>query len=155
MGGKILVLTELASQSTAKSCNVFSFPGFENARLEALPLCHSETTRTAGRSPEACIPKQSLGTKNLSGAHCTFPHRARSSRLDLERQNDVADLASLAIPHQLNLTLLFEQEKAVLVWQRFICFDEPNDFLLFLISESRHAHPLRQMISSSTGISRR
>jgi hypothetical protein len=47
-------------------------------------------------------------------------------------------ISHLAIPDQLHLALFLEQQKAVLVGQRSLGFDEPNDHLLFLIRQSWH-----------------
>ena len=50
---------------------------------------------------------------------------------DLEGQNDVADFAGLAVPDQFDLALVIEEQKAVLVGQRLVGFEEADDVLLF------------------------
>ena len=56
----------------------------------------------------------------------------------LEGQNDIADLAGLAVPDQFYLALVLKQQKAILVRQGFVSFDKTDDLLLFLISQSGH-----------------
>jgi hypothetical protein len=40
----------------------------------------------------------------------------------LKRQDDVADFVGLAVPNQLDLSLVFKQQEAVFVWQGFSLF---------------------------------
>jgi len=61
---------------------------------------------------------------------------------DLEGEDDVADLGGLAVPDQFDLALVVEQQKAVSFRQRLVGLDETEDFLLFLLSQSRHGIPI-------------
>lgn len=68
---------------------------------------------------------------------------------DLEGQHDVADLPGFAVPDQLHLALFLEQQKAVLLRQRFIRFQVADNFLLLLFGQSWHRFTL---VSPSDGI---
>jgi replicative DNA helicase len=50
----------------------------------------------------------------------------------LEGQNDIANLAGLAVPDQFHFALVLKQQKAVLVRQGLVGFDVTDNFLLFL-----------------------
>jgi len=53
----------------------------------------------------------------------------------LERQHGGADLAALAVPHQLHLALVLEQDEAILLRQRFSLLDEPDQVALLGVGE--------------------
>jgi hypothetical protein len=53
----------------------------------------------------------------------------------LERQHRGADLAVLAVPHQLHLALVLEQDEAVFLRQRLAFLDELNQVALFGVGD--------------------
>ncbi len=57
---------------------------------------------------------------------------------NLKREDNVADLAELAVPNQFHLALVLEQQEAKLIRQGLVGFDIAKDFLLFLFGQSRH-----------------
>jgi hypothetical protein len=56
-------------------------------------------------------------------------------RIHLDGQDDFAGLIRLAVPDQLHLTLVVEQEKTVLVRERLAGLDELGDFTFFTVGE--------------------
>jgi hypothetical protein len=59
----------------------------------------------------------------------------------LERQDDVADFAGLAVPDQFDLALVIEEKEAVFVVQRLVGLEVADDVLLLGLSQSRHVNP--------------
>jgi hypothetical protein len=55
----------------------------------------------------------------------------------LKRQDEIADLARLAIPDQLHLALVLEQKKTKFVRQGLVSFEIADDLLFFLFGQ-RH-----------------
>ncbi len=58
----------------------------------------------------------------------------------LKRQNDIADLAGLAVPDQFHLALVLEEHKAKFIRQRLVRLQKTDDLLLFLFSQSWHGN---------------
>jgi hypothetical protein len=56
----------------------------------------------------------------------------------LEWQNDAGDLGGLAVPDEFDLALVVEEQEAISIWQRPVGFEEADDLLLFLLSETGH-----------------
>ena len=56
----------------------------------------------------------------------------------LEGEDDVGHFGGLAVPDELDLALVVEQEKAVAVGERAVGFEEADDLLLFLLGETGH-----------------
>jgi hypothetical protein len=59
----------------------------------------------------------------------------------LKGKDDVADVGGLAVPDQLDFALVVEEKKAVLVGQRLVGFEEPEDVGFFLVGQTRHGRP--------------
>jgi len=79
---------------------------------------------------------------NISNcSRVVFSARGSSTCYDLERQDDIADLAALAVPDQFHLTLVLEQQKAKLVRQGLAGLQEFCDVTYFVIGEL-HYFPL-------------
>jgi len=57
---------------------------------------------------------------------------------DLKREDNVANLAALAVPDQFHFALVLEQQKEKLVRQGLAGSRKAEDLLLFLFSQSRH-----------------
>jgi len=74
--------------------------------------------------------------------------RARLVHLldDLKGQDDIADLARLAVPDQFHLPLVLKQQKAVLLRQRPVRLDKADNLLLFLLSQSWHKNSLLRRV---------
>ena len=56
----------------------------------------------------------------------------------LKRQNDVADFIRLAVPDQLDLPFVVEQQKPILLRQRLARLQKADDVLLLGVSQSGH-----------------
>jgi len=62
----------------------------------------------------------------------TSPNVVRQSVRSPEKEEPHAHFVGFAIPHQLDFTIVLEQQEAVLVRQWFARLEKTNDFLLFL-----------------------
>jgi len=56
----------------------------------------------------------------------------------LEGEDDAGDLGGLAVPDELDLALVVEEQEAISIGQRPVGFEEADDFLLFLLGETGH-----------------
>ena len=75
--------------------------------------------------PLSWRPRASVEEAGLQRRVCRLLGARLVHLLDhLKGQDDVADFAGLAVPDQLDLALVLEQQKAVLVRQRLVGFDD-------------------------------